>query len=89
LRETGDDVLDVAPDAIVVVDERLPIHRRATLQGCDRDAGDDRRLAAQVFRRWRQNPARRVNDAGGVFDAHELFARLLNVALGFARGTAR
>jgi len=35
LRETGDDVLDVAPDAIVVVDERLPIHRRATLQGCD------------------------------------------------------
>src|SRR5438105_1415939 len=79
--EARDDARDERADAVVILDEPLPLDRTPTPERRAREAGNNRRLTQKVRRRRLKRPARGVHHAHRVLDAHELLARLLRVAL--------
>ena len=78
LREAGDDVLDVLADAVVVVDQALPVDA-SVLLGAERRHAPCRPTMAGSLRRCSEpggrTPRDMMNDARGVFDGDELLAR--------------
>ncbi len=79
--ETGDGVGDQLADALVVGDQRVPVHRMVA-QGCLGDAGDDRRLRTHLLRERLQLPVGCVDHAERVFHRDRLRAFGLAVDVG-------
>ena len=60
--ESGDDMLDVIADAVVIRDQVFPIHGRSRSKSCFCEASNNRRLASEMFARRIGMSAGRIDD---------------------------
>ena len=82
ILKTGHYCFDGVADVVVVGGHLIPVDLTPVAKGGLGQAGDDGRLAEQVFGRWRQDTLRGVDDTHGIFYTDKLLAALLNIDIG-------
>src|SRR5437870_13818661 len=79
ILKTGNNMLDVIPNPIVIGNKSFPINRAAIIECRASKTGDNRRLTAQLIARRLEHAVRRINDPHRVLDCDKLLSHRLSI----------